>query len=133
MYVVIDPHQLLFLREVQLFREMASSSKQTRRTPHNVYTQKRADQEFQDFVQYSKSKNLPIPNLPILASSSKRSQAIDDSDNHPNAPKRQKLPLGQVHFNFVFFFRSSLMFARIQPAQIRMETKLFPLSTVATT
>jgi hypothetical protein len=106
------------------------ASRQTQRTPHNVYTQKRADQQFQDFVQYSKSKNLPIPNG--LASSSKRSQAIDD--NHLNAPKRQKIAPGQVHLNFLFFFPSSLMLffsslSWIRQAQIWMETKPFPLLT----
>ena len=83
----------------------AMASRQTRRTPHNVYTQKRADREFQDFVQHSKSKNLPIPSG--LASSSKRSQAVDD--NHPNVPKRQKLAPRQVQFNFLLVFWSSLM------------------------
>ena len=69
--------------------------------PRNIYTQKRADREFQEFLQYAKSKKLPIPDGLLVASSSKRSQEIDG--NHPNVPKRQKLAPEQVHFNFPFF------------------------------
>lgn len=104
-------------------------------TPHNVYTQKRADQQFQDFLQYSKSKNLPIPDglTSGSSSSSEQFQAIDR--NHPNAPKRQRLAPGQVNYDFLLFFQSSLIMilfvsslSWIQQAQIQMETKLFSLS-----
>ena len=92
------------LSDVQRFWAMAS--RQPQRTPHNVYTQKRTDRQFQDFIQHSKSKNLPIPNG-LVSSGSKRSQAIDNA--HPNALKRQRLGLEHVQFNFLSFFGSSLI------------------------
>ena len=69
------------------------TSKQKRHTPHNIYTEKCAEQEFQDFIQYSKSKNV----LGTL----KLPQATNE--NAPVAPKQQKLTPPEVHqpiFNF---------------------------------
>ena len=102
------------------------ASRQTWRTPHNVYTQNHADWQFQDFIQYSKLKNLPIPNG--LASSSKQSQTID-------ASKRQKLAPGQVYSISCPFFSPLLMLfvsslLSIQQAQLQIETKLFSLLTM---
>lgn len=80
----------------------SSGMASTRRTPHNIYTQKRADRQFQDFVQHAKSNNLPIP-LAVLPNE------LASDDNHPNARKKQKLAPGQVHFNFLLFFWSTLI------------------------
>jgi hypothetical protein len=111
------------------------SSRQTRRTPHNVYTQKHADQQFLDFVNYSKTKDLPIPHV---ASSSKRSHdSHATDDNHPNAAKIQKLALGLVNFTFLLLWPSLILFVssllRIQLAQIRMQAKPFPMPVSTTT
>jgi hypothetical protein len=110
-FVSIDKNLYLidsfsWLSKVPQVHANSMASRQTRRTPHNVYTQKRADREFEDFIQYSQSKNFPIPNG-LASPSKKRSQAIDDS--HLNALKRQRLAPGQVHFNSFRFFQPSLI------------------------
>lgn len=86
---------ILFWLDIQQFsldlltHTMASRPK--RRTPHNIYTEKRAEQEFQDFVQHARLRNLPIPGN-LLA------QATDD--NRPSSPKRQRLTLQKVRQRF---------------------------------
>jgi hypothetical protein len=61
---------------------MASRPKQ--RAPHNIYTEKRAKREFQDFVQHARLRNLPIlGNLLTQAT----------NDNCPTSSKRQRLTL----------------------------------------
>ena len=54
------------------------ASKHKRRVPRNIYTEKRAEKEFQTFIEHSRSKNVPI--LEQLLS-----QATDD--NRPADPK----------------------------------------------
>ena len=75
---------------------MASTRK--RRTPRNIYTEKRAEREFQDFIQHSKSKDLPIPER--LLATSKRPQATEDSGL--TAPQRQRLTPPEVRQIFLF-------------------------------
>jgi hypothetical protein len=58
------------------------ASKHKRRVPRNIYTEKRAEKEFQTFIEHSRSKNVPIPEQLL-------SQATDD--NRPADPKRQRL------------------------------------------
>ena len=60
------------------------ASRQKQRAPHNIYTEKRAEREFQDFVQHARLRNLPIPgNLLTQAT----------NDNCPTSSKRQRLTL----------------------------------------
>jgi hypothetical protein len=63
------------------------ASKQKRRTPRNIYTEKHAEREFQSFVRYHQLNNLPIPEN--LIPPSELPQAGDD--NCPSAAKRQRL------------------------------------------
>ena len=84
------------------------TSKQKRRTPHNIYTEKRAEREFQDFIQHSKSTNVPIPDR--LLATSKPPQATDE--NAPAAPKRQKLTPPEVHQHFLFSIWSFLILSQ---------------------
>lgn len=69
---------------------MASNKK--RRTPHNIYTEKRAEQQFQDFIQHTILRNLPIPES--ILSPSRLPQVTDD--NRVADPKRRKHTLLEV-------------------------------------
>jgi hypothetical protein len=95
-------------------RHRTMTSKQKRRTPHNIYTEKRAEREFQDFIQHSKSKNVPIPDR--LLATSKPPQ--DTNENAPAAPKRQKLTPPEVHQHFLFsnlVISNLISLARVEP------------------
>jgi hypothetical protein len=59
------------------------ASKQKRHTPRNIYTEKHAEQEFQDFIQHSGLKNMLIPDTLLVTS--KLPQATDE--NGLAAPK----------------------------------------------
>ena len=55
-----------------------ASKRNGRRPPRNIYTQTHTEQEFQEFIAHSKSKNLPVPEG--LDSTLKRPQATDGND-----------------------------------------------------
>ena len=67
-------------------------STQKRRAPHNIYTEKRAEREFQDFVQHA-GLSLPIPGNPLTQA----------TNRHPGSLKRQRLTLREVRRIFKFF------------------------------
>jgi hypothetical protein len=60
------------------------ASRQKKRTPRNIYTEKRAEQEFRNFIQRSRSQNLPILEQLLTQTT---------NDDRPTAPKRQRLTL----------------------------------------
>jgi hypothetical protein len=72
------------------------ASKQKRRTPRNIYTEKHAEREFQDFIRRSQLNNLPIPEDLIPPSGLAR--ATND-----NRLKRQRLALPEVRQIFPFW------------------------------
>ena len=75
-------------------------SNQKRRTPWNIYTERRSERELQDFIQHSRSKNLRIPES--LFSASDLPQPTED--NRLAALKRQRLTLPDVRPIFVFIY-----------------------------
>jgi hypothetical protein len=78
-----NPSQYTFLQYTVLLL-LLMAPKQKRRTPRNIYTEKHAEQEFQDFIQHSRLANLPIPKN--LLPPSEPSQAS----------KRQRLAIPEV-------------------------------------
>lgn len=81
------------------------ASKQKQRLPCNIYIEKHAEQEFQEFIQQFRLKSLPI-------SENLLPQATDA--NHPSSPKRQRYTLLEVCQNFLVFFLDKISFH--QPA-----------------
>src|SRR6267154_1930181 len=77
-----------FWLDIQQFPiESTMASRQKRRTPHNIYTEKRAERDFRDFIQHAGLRNLPIPENLL-------SQATNT--NRPSSPKRQRHTLLEV-------------------------------------
>ena len=85
------------------------ASRQQRRAPHNIFTEKRAEREFQDFVQHARSRKLPIPeNLLTQAT----------NNNSPTSSKRQRLTLREVRPSKLLQLRSLVIYNSISLAYL---------------